>query len=152
MKIKSMKGYRSSATVLEKLADSRLELVLQKKAMRFDATDLSRAYANILKNKYDNNRKLAEETSLRKLANILQIKDYHDEKLEFILKNWCVLLLSNEQEIRSNSRLKKKLKKLFELKANGDEEEYISELQKAKDLREFLEGIMKDIKQNTQGN
>ena len=144
LKIKSIKGYRSPASVLEILANSRLELVLQKKAVRFDATDLSRVYANILKKKYNNNRKVAEETSFGKLAGIVQIKNYHEEKLEFILKNWCMLLFANEQELRRNNRLKNKLKKLFQLKAGGDEEDYISELQRAKELRKFLEGIIKE--------
>ena len=145
LKIKSIKGYRSPASVLKKLADSRLELVLQKTAVRFDATDLSLAYANILKNQYNNNRKVAEELSFTKLADIIQLKNYHEEKLKFILKNWCVLLLlTNEQELRRNSGLKKILKKLFELKARGDEEDYISELQRARELRKFLERIVKE--------
>ncbi|MEP6514464.1 MAG: hypothetical protein ABJA79_11375, partial [Parafilimonas sp.] len=150
LKIKSIpqdaahKGYRSPPSVLKKLADSRLELVLQKNAMRFDATDLSLAYANILKNQYNNNRKVAEELSFTKLADIIQLKNYHEEKLKFILKNWCVLLLTNEQELRRNSGLKKSLKKLCELKAEGDEEDYISELQRATELRRFLEKIVKE--------
>jgi hypothetical protein len=126
------------------LADSRLELVLQKRAVRFDATDLSQAYANILKNKYNNNRKVAEELWFTKLADIIQIKNYHEEKLKFILKNWCILLLTNEQELRRNSGLKKILKKLFKLKAGGDEEDYIFELQRARELRKFLERIVKE--------
>ncbi len=150
LKIKSIpqdaahKGYRSPSSVLKKLADSRLELILQKNAVRFDATDLSVAYANILKNHYNNNRKVAEEFSFAKLVDILQIKNYHAEKRKFILKNWCVLLLTNEQELRRNSGLKKSLKKLFELKAEGDEEDYISELQRAMELRRFLEKIVKE--------
>jgi hypothetical protein len=144
LKIKSIKGYRSPALVLKKLADSRLELVLQKTAVRFDATDLSLAYANILKNQYYNNRKVAEELSFTKLADITQLKNYHEEKLKFILKNWCILLLANEKELRRNSGLKKILKKLFELKARGYEEDYISELKRAKELRKFLEKIVKE--------
>ena len=144
LKKKSIKGYRSPASILKQLAGSRLELVLQKKAVRFDATDLSLAYANILKNKYNNNRKLAEELSFTKLAEIIKLKNYHEEKLTFILKNWCILLLANEQELRRNSRLKKLLKKLFELKAGGNEEDYIFELQQASELRKFLEKIVKE--------
>lgn len=144
LKLKSVNGYRSPVTTLEKLADSRLELVLQKTAVRLDATDLSMAYANILKNKYNNNRKVAEELSFTKLAEIIKQKNYHEEKLKFILKNWCILLLANEQELRRNSRLKKLLKKLFELKAGGNEEDYIFELQKASELRKFLEKIVKE--------
>ncbi len=142
LKIKSIKGYRSPGSVLAKLADSRLEIVLQKNAVRFDATDLSLAYTRILKDQYNNNRKLAEERSFTKLAKLLQLKNYHEEKLQFILKNWCILLLSNEQELRRNSGLKKKLKKLLELKAGGPEEDFIAELQRAGELRKFLERII----------
>jgi hypothetical protein len=144
VKIKSIKGYRTPASILEKLADSRLELILQKKAVRFDATDLSLAYANIIRKKYNNNRKEAGELLFKKLAEIIQIKNYHEEKIKFTLKNWCILLLNDEKELRSNGELMKKLKKLFELKASGDEEVYISGLQKAKELRKFLERIVKE--------
>jgi hypothetical protein len=144
LKIKSIKGYRSPIPQLKKLADSRLELVFQKKAVRFDATDLSLVYSNILKNKYNNNRKVAEELLFSKLTDILHINNYHEEKLKFILKNWCVLLLDNEQALRRNNGFKKILKKLFELKAGGDEEDYISELQRATELRKLFERIVKE--------
>ncbi len=143
-KIKSIRGYRSPASTLRKLADSRLELVLQKNAVGFDATDLSLAYANILATQYDNQRKVAEEISFPKLIDILRSKNYYEEKLRFILKNWCVLLLSNEQELRRNDKVRKSLQKLFELKASGDEEDFISELQRAKELRKYLEKIVKE--------
>ena len=143
-KIKSTRGYRSSASTLKKLAGSRLELVLQKNAAEFDATDLSLAYAHILANQYDNHRKVAEKISLPKLIEIMQLKNYHEEKLEFILKNWCVLLLDNEQELRRNNDLKKSLQKLFELKASGNEQDYLFELQSARELRKYLEIIVKE--------
>ena len=142
-KIKSTKGYRSPATALKKLAYSRLELVLQKTAVRFDATDLSLAYANIVANQYDNHRKIAEEISFKKLLDTIQFKNYHEQKLKFILKNWCVLLFTNEQELRQNKDLRK-LRKLFELKASGDEEDFIFELQRAMGLRNYLEKIVKE--------
>ncbi len=112
--------------------------------MRFDATDLSVAYANILKNQYNNNRKVAEELSFTKLADIIQLKNYHEEKLKFILKNWCILLLAKEHELRCNNGLKKNLKRLFELKAGDDDENYIAELQRATELRKLLERIVKE--------
>jgi hypothetical protein len=144
LKIKTTKGYRSPASTLAKLADSRLEMVLQKNSVRFDATDLSLAYAGILKDQYNNNRKLAEERCFTKLVEWLQLKNYYEEKLQFILKNWCVLLFSTEQELRHNSGLKKMLKKLFELKAKGSEEDCIAELQRAGKLRKLLERILKE--------
>jgi hypothetical protein len=144
LKIKTTKTYRSPASTLAKLADSRLEIILKKNAARFDATDLSIAYAGILKDQYNNNRKLAEESCFTKLAEWLPLKNYYEEKLQFILKNWCVLLFSNEQELRNKSGLKKILKKLFELKAKGYEEDYIAELQRAVKLRKWLERILKE--------
>jgi hypothetical protein len=144
LKIKTTKAYRSPASTLAKLADSRLEIVLKKNAVRFDATDLSIAYAGILKDQYNNNRKLAEERCFTKLAEWLQLKNYYEEKFQFILKNWCVLLFSNEEEFSNKSGLKKILKKLFELKAKGHEEDYIAELQRAEELRKFLERIVKE--------
>jgi hypothetical protein len=143
-KIKSIKGYRTPVPVLKILAGSRMELVMQKKAVRFDAGDLSISYAGILKNKYGNDRKMAEEKSFTKLAGILQIKNHSEEKMRFVLLNWCVLLLEEEQELRNNAALKKMLKNLFELKAEGDEEAYISELQRAGELRKLLEMTVKE--------
>ena len=63
--------------------------------------------------------------------------------MKFILKNWAVLLLSNEKELRYNNALKKMLKKLFVLKAGGSEEAYIAGLQQAVDLRKFIEPMLK---------
>jgi len=143
VKIKSNNAYRSPVPVLKTLANSRLELVLQKSAVSFDATDISRAYAGILTKKYNGNRLLAEKGAAIKLANILLVKNYHEDNMKFILKNWAVLLLSNEKELRYNNALKKMLKKLFVLKAGGSEEAYIAGLQQAVDLRKFIEPILK---------
>lgn len=151
LKIKFIPGYRSPASALKKLADSRLELLLQKDAVRFDVNDLSQVYARILKDKFNNKRNPAEEILFRKLAKLLQIKNYYEEKLQFILKNWCILLLSNEKDpawpagkLCLNSKLKKQLKKLFRLKAEAPEEDYITELQRATGLRKFLETALKE--------
>lgn len=144
MKIKSTKGYRTSAFVLTKLAGSRMELLLQKNPVRFDATDLSRAFANILKLHFRNDHKMAVQSSFEKLAKLLEIKNYQEEKLQFILKNWCILLMNKEQALRRNGPLKKLLKKLFELKATGSEEEYISGMQRSKELRNIIEIILKE--------
>ena len=124
-------------------------MLIKKTAVRFDATDLSLVYASILKDQYNNNRKLAEEISFTKLAELLKLKNYHEEKLQFILKNWCILLLSNEQELRHNSGLKKILKKLFELKAGGSEEDYIAELQRAGEFREAPIRQVSEIRRST---
>ena len=142
-KIKANKKYRSPPTALKTLANSRMQLVLQKGAVSFDATDLSQTYAAILTKKYKGDRNLAEKNAVKKLAAILQIKNHGETNLNFILKNWAVLLLSNEKELRSNSVLRKMLKKLFLLKANGSEEVYITGLQNNAELRIFTEGIIK---------
>ena len=144
VKIKNNKGYRSPANVLKKLANSRMELVLKKTAVNFDATDLSRAYAGVVTKKFKGKRNLAEKDTLKKLADILGIKNYREENLDFVLKSWAVLLLSKERELRRNNAIKEKLKRLFVLKAGGSEEMYIAALQQAPELRKFLETVLKE--------
>ena len=140
--IKSAKNYRTPPSVLTKLADSRMELFLKSRPVSFDATDLSLAYARILQKRFHGDRKLANNYSFYELARLLQIKNYYEDNMQFILKNWCVLLGNKLEELRPNTTLRKTLKKLFELKARGLEEEYISELQHAKDLKKWLEKIV----------
>ena len=143
-KIKTVKGYRSSAQTLAKLADSRMEMTMDDSAIKIDATDLSLLWLMILDKKYDNNRVLASAGSAKKLASILQIKNYQEEKMNFILENWAILLLANEKELCSNTALKRSVKELFELKAYGSEEDFIRAMQKAKPLRNFLEELIND--------
>ena len=145
-RIKAGNKYRTAPAVLKMLAESRLELVLQKNAVRFDATDLSRVYAGIITQKYKGNRRLAEKGAAEKLAGILQIKNYQDDSMNFILRNWAVFLLCNEKEIRQNSSLKRTLKTLLRLKANGSEEAYIHALQKAGALQNLVSGLVKNYK------
>ncbi len=142
-KIKRVPGYRSPATVLKKLAESKLELLLQKKAVRFDANDLSLGYSTLLKNKYNNNRQLYEKGKAKKLAVMLQIKNYEEPKMKFILQNWALLLIHHGTSLQQNGALKKVLKKLFVLKATGSEAEYHKLLQKSVALRHIIESILK---------
>ena len=144
-KKRSVKEYLTPATVLKKLADSRIELNVDKKAVQFDVTDLSRAYAAILKEQYQNKRKPAEELAAKKLAAILQIRNWQEVNLQYVLKNWSILLLCNEKELRSNSKLKKALKKLFELKAHGSEDKYIYALQRLVVLKKMMERVLYNI-------
>src|SRR4030095_9561394 len=53
LQIKSAKIDRPPPSVLRKLADSRMELLLESRAVSFDATDLSRAYARILQKRFN---------------------------------------------------------------------------------------------------
>ena len=142
LKINSTEGYRTPMSILAKLANSRMEILLQKTAVMFDATDLSRAYLNIIRNKYGGNRELAEEVSFMKLVKALRIKNCDEEKMKFILKNWCDLLLTHEKELRNNGKFKFTLKKLFDCKASGSEEEYITGLQNAAGLQRLLQGLV----------
>jgi len=144
-KIKLVKGYHTPATVLKKLAESRLELNLDKKAVKFDVTDLSRAYAAILNGQYNNKRNPPEELAVKKLAAILKIKKYQEVNIQYVLKNWSILLLNDEKKLRSNNGLKKILKKLFELKAGGSEEEYIYGLQRSVALKKMMERVLDNI-------
>ena len=143
-KIEAGNKYRTAPAVLKMLAESRLELILQQHAVRFDATDMSRAYVGILTKKYKGNRQLAEKEAAKKLAGILQIKNYQDDNMFFILKSWSIFLLCKEKEFKQNNSLKKTLKILFTLKAAGSEEVYIASLQKNNDLRKQIEELVKD--------
>jgi hypothetical protein len=145
LKIKTNPGYRSPGPVLKKLADCRLELLLDTGAVRFDATDLSLAWLGILAKKYNNDRSKASVNNAEKLAGILNLKDWREENMHFILSNWSPLMLVNEKELRGNNELKKILKNLFVLKATGSEEKYILELQRAAPLRKYLERLLKEF-------
>jgi hypothetical protein len=143
-KIKADHNYRSSAAVLNTLSNSRLELVLQKGAVRFDATDISRLYATLLSKNYKTRQ--IEKQAAQRLATMLGIKNYQGENISFVLKNWGILLLAGEKELQSNAGLRRTVKELVNLKAGGSEELYISGLQKAVELRRFIEELIKKYK------
>lgn len=149
-KITADKKYRSSPAVLKVLAQSRLELILQKSAAGFDATDLSRVYANIITKKFKGSRLLAEKNAAKKLASILQIKNYQDDNINFVLKNWALFLLCNEEGLGKSSDLKRSLKHIFSLKANGSEEAYILASQKNKHLYKMMNDLVKKYAIETQ--
>lgn len=140
-KINKGKGYRSSEKILHTLSESRLELLLQKGAVDFDVTDLSRLYTAILLKNHDGNRNTAEKKSFKKLQAMLRLNE-KDEKLQFIIRSWSVILMANEKSLHSNAGLKKSLQKLFVLKANGSEEEYNDMLRKTPALRGFLDKLL----------
>ena len=142
-KIKTASAYRSPAAVLKKLAESKLELVLQKNAVRFDANDLSLAYASVLQHTYKNSRKRFEQGKEKKLAALLQIKNSEDPIMKFILQNWALLLMQDEAALQKNNALKKVLKQLFVLKATGCEADYHALLQKSNILRQLMETIVR---------
>jgi hypothetical protein len=142
-KIKATKKYRSPAGTLKILAESRLQLIINANAFRFDATDMSRAFAGIIKNKYDGDRMRATKEAALKLARILQIKNYRAANMYYVLQNWAIFLLCKQKELAHNPSLKKTLKTLFTLKATGSEAAYIKVLQRAVDLRKLLEELIK---------
>lgn len=142
LKIKATPGYKSPAKVLKQLSNSRMELVLKGHPVKFDAVDVSIAYANILRNQYNNNRKAGEKIALNKLVKFLGIKNYYEPNINFVLKNWAIILISNEAELYKNKELKNTLKKVFLLKAHGTEEDYIAELIGSLPLRKFVEKII----------
>ncbi len=145
IKLKTINGYRSPSFVLKKLADSKLELIISGKPVRFDVADLSLVYANILKKHYNSDRKTAERTALNALVKILKPGPYDgNERLKYVLKNWCVILMTQKHTIQSNKALKDTLNKLFKLKADGDEDEYIRQLQKCEPLKKLIQEIVKE--------
>lgn len=144
-KIKTVPGYRTPAGVLKKLAESRMEMLLSQKAVRFDATDCSRAYAEIIRKQFAGNRRAAELFSMKKLLSWLPIKDYNVVQMHYVITNWAVLLFNKKTELQMNAGIKKKLKNLLELKAHGIEENYITALQKFTELKQY----MKTLTENT---
>lgn len=146
-KIKTIKGYRSPASVLKQLAKNKMEWILKKNSVRFDANDLSLTYATMLKKSSQNNRYHFEQGTTKQLASLLNLKIQEDPMLYFTLQNWSLLLLLHKKEIRQNSSLKKALKELFLLKARGSETDYHFLLQKNSVLRRWLEEIVKQFQQ-----
>lgn len=144
-KIKTIKGYRSPASVLKQLAKTKMELLLQKKGVRFDANDLSLAYAALLRNYYKGHRKHFEKDKAQELAALLLLNSTHDPMLEFTVQNWALLLMKYKKELRQNPTLKKSLKELFLLKAKGSETAYHFLLQKNRVLRGWLEELVKEV-------
>ncbi|MBX9783183.1 MAG: hypothetical protein K2X48_07810 [Chitinophagaceae bacterium] len=141
-KIKTIPGYRSPAGILKKLAANKLELVLQKKAVCFDANDLSLAYASLLKNNYHSNRKKFEQNKAKQLAALLNIKNSEESTMNFMLQNWALLLMPHATALINNRALQQQLKQLLTLKATGSEAAYHQLLQKANELRDIMEKIV----------
>ena len=142
LKIKATPGYRTPAKTLKQLANSRMELQLKPNAFGFDSMDISIAYANILKKQYNNDRKKGEETAFNKLVKYLDLKNYSESNINYVLKNWAVLLMGNETELSKNKELKKVLKHILILKANGSETDYIADMNRSLPLRKFIEKII----------
>ena len=122
-----------------------MELILNKNALSFDAVDLSDMYATILKKQYKNNRMLAEKGKAMKLATILGIKNGNEAPMNYILKNWALVLLYKEKELQNNRLLKKELTLLFKLKAAGLENDYIVAMSKAKAFRNYLQQLYNEF-------
>lgn len=142
-KIKEDGTYLVPPAVLRTLAGSRMEWVMNPDAVRFDAADCSRAYARIVREQFNNNRSQAEAYSLHKMAAWLQLKAYRAGQVNFVLRNWCVLLFNRQMELPGNVAAKKTMKALVALKAGGNEEKYISTLQQFTVLRKFIEETVK---------
>ena len=71
---------------------------------------------------------------------------FHDsakafKNLEYALRNWCVILMVNSPIRSFDKSFIEELKKIFLLKAQGDEEKYIYEVQRSVTLRRLIEGL-----------
>jgi hypothetical protein len=142
VKRSAQQSYRSPYAALKQLANSRMELVMGGKPVRFDVTDLSIAYINILKDRFNNSRKQAMDYAYPRIVRLLKLeKAYTDMNLEFVVKNWCVFLITAEDELKSNKALCATLAEILLMKANGSEEKYIYGLQRLKEVRAIFEAI-----------
>ncbi len=147
-RIRANPAHRSPVGILKKLAESRMELVLNKKSVRFDATDCSRAYAEIVKQQFGGNHKEAELYSMKKMLAQIPIKNSCDLQMDYVLRNWAVLLFNKKTGLPLTAAVKKNLKKLFALKAGGTEDAYITALQEFGKLKVYLESLTEKQKQN----
>lgn len=137
-KRESIKGYRSSAAVLSKLADSRMELIVGKRVpVLFDATDMSLLFAAIVKSKYDGNRQVALKDSYKTLTGMLGLTVF-DKELRYVIANWSVLLLANEGALRKDAALKNELTEILIAKTAFKEQDYIRAVQGSKRFRNFI--------------
>jgi hypothetical protein len=123
-KIAAGKSYRSPARILNKLADSKLELFTGNKthAARFDATDLSLLSLHMQK-----------------------IEPFTKTKLPAgrINENWVKIFgVTQWEKLLKDTRIKE----LIQLKTNGDEWTYIHQLQQHRNLQKALSGgLQNDI-------
>ncbi len=138
-KIQTQKGYRSSAAVLSKLADSKLELTLGKGAVNFDAADLSRVYADLVKKHFKGNRKVAEDSAFEFVIKLLKLEKYrHHYNFNYVLRNWCVFLVPAQKQLKINKALQQELKKILLLKATAPEMDYVKALQRSPNLKKLM--------------
>jgi hypothetical protein len=141
-KRKAIPHYRTPGPLLKKLADARMELILEGRPVRFDATDITRVFSAILQRDYHNDRQKAISATLPRMARLLGIKNYDDLKVYALLTNWCVWLAGIEKYPSFNRTTKKELRHLFRLKSRGNEEAYMQGLRHASVLRSYIEWQM----------
>ncbi len=143
-KILTQKGYRSSYQTMKLLAGGRLELILDRSTtVSFDVTDLSLAYRAIVKSKYAGNRKLAIQDARSKLLKILRMQALiADENLNYVINNWCVILMSSLETWKNDEVMLATLKEMFYLKVNGNEEDYIRLLQRSKKFIQLIKATL----------
>ncbi len=132
-KISTQKPYRSPASILNKLADSKLELFTgtRKNAVQIDATDLSALSLAILHNKYGGNM---ERQNKAMVLHAARVKNVIERRF---VDNWLKILGPEQWEGSLN---KSDMRELLRLKSAGDEWAYVQLLQKQKGLRDMLMG------------
>ncbi|MFN8323859.1 MAG: hypothetical protein U0T74_14440 [Chitinophagales bacterium] len=138
-KIHTQKGYRSPASVLNRLADSKLQLLLGQGAVNFDAADLSLVYAALVKKYFGGDRRLAETKAFDWLIKLLKLEKYrYHYHFNYVLRNWCVFLIPAQQQVKNNKALQQELKKILLLKATARETDYVFALQQATQLKKLM--------------
>ena len=143
-KINSDRNYRTPFSVLKQLANGRMELMLSKNAVRFDATDLSLKYSEIVTMYFNGDRRVAEDQCYQQLCKLLQISSNSvNGNLKYVIKNWCVLFFNHNSTLKQQPQLLKKLKLIFQSKANGDEYFYIKMLQQSAEIGAIIAGEVK---------
>ncbi|HUM48075.1 MAG TPA: hypothetical protein PLD84_14180 [Chitinophagales bacterium] len=139
--IKNNKGYRSSLTVLKKLSVSNMELVLDESGHhQVDVLMISNAISKMISNRFEGNRKLAEDVTTAWLLKFLRIKPggHLSFNVQPSLQNFSLLLQLFPPGGDWSEAAKEALKELIFLKGDGSEWRYIRQFQKLHRLNEAI--------------
>jgi hypothetical protein len=143
-KIKSGKGYRSPLSVMKKLADSNMELILNESGhQQTDPSLVSKSITVMINELFAGDRKKAEEESLNQAKKFMRIKDIRSwlpAELQS-LHNFSLLMQTFSDLSNWNEADRQKMVELIRLKGGGSELRYIREFQKHNELNKSLAGL-----------
>lgn len=131
-KISAGKKYRSPVSVLKSFTACNKEWEPVKTSLPFiDADKVSITVTKMINQQFSGNRKRAIESCMKALRSFLGLKSLPKlQPLERkVWHNWSLLFASMPETDRWNKTARKKFQHILELKANGNELDFIRELQ-----------------------